>query len=480
MKPLFTCDEVRTAEGASIAAGIPGRVLMENAASAAARLLENASSVYIFCGAGNCAGDGFALSRRLFIRGRKVTVVLVGDTARLPEDAAANFAAARALGVPMLDFDEVAGSPLPKGAHIVDAILGIGLSREVEGRFRAAISYINESGAPVLALDIPSGIDADTGRVFGCAVRATHTVTFGLWKLGLFSPLSADYVGALSFDDVSIPTPASSRRFLLEKEDILLPRAARATHKGTNGHAVIIGGSLGMAGAAVMSAEGALMGGAGLVTVMAEETTLPVLTKRLTDAMCAPLSASLPEKANAVLVGPGLGRGEAGRKAFMTAIEAARGTLILDADALFHLAEDLTVLKKAKCPVILTPHMGEMARLCGLSAAEITENRVEIAERFAAAHDVTLVLKGAFTVVANPAGQTYINMTGNAGMAKGGSGDVLAGLIAGLSASGVPDAAKAAVYLHGMAGDMAAEALGVRSMRASSLLKFLPKAIKCM
>lgn len=481
MLPLFTCDEMRTAERDVIAAGIPGRVLMENAASAAFRILqkENPSAVLVFCGSGNCAGDGFALSRRLFISGFDTKIVLVGDTARLSSDAAENLAAARRLGVPILDFDEIKELP-KKGTYIADAILGIGASREVTGKFLAAIEYINESGCPVLSIDLPSGISGDTGRVLGCAVRATKTITFGLRKIGLYSPLAADYTGEILFDDISIPTPRKTRRFLLEKEDIALPRASRAAHKGVNGHAVIFGGSLGMAGAPAMAAESAEIGGAGLVTVKASESLLPVLMRRLKGPMCAPFSAPLPEKTNAVLIGPGLGREEEGRRVLREGIAASRGTLILDADGLYHLADDLSLLKEANCPVILTPHMGEMARLCGLSAAEITENRVEIAEQFALSYGVTVVLKGAYTVVAEPDGNTYINMTGNAGMAKGGSGDILAGLIAGFAASGVSHAAAKAVFLHGMAGDMAAEIVGERAMRASSLVKFLPKAIKCM
>ncbi len=482
MIPLYTCEEMRTAERDVIAAGIPGRVLMENAASAAWRILqkESPAEVLVFCGSGNCAGDGFALSRRLFISGTKTKIILVGDTSRLSSDAAENLAAAKKLGVPILDFDEICEERPQKGTYIADAILGIGLSREVSGKFRAAIEYINDSGCDVLSLDLPSGISGDTGRVFGCAVRATKTITFGLRKLGLYSPLAADFTGEILFDDISIPAPESTRRFLLGKKDIALPRASRAAHKGVNGHAVILGGSVGMAGAPTLAAESAEIGGAGLVTVQAPEALLPILMRRLTGAMCAPFSAPLPEKTNAVLIGPGLGREETRAEILEKGILEARGTLILDADGLYHLAGDLSLLQKATCPVILTPHMGEMARLCGLSAAEITENRVEVAERFAKEHGVTVVLKGAYTVVAEPEGKTYINMTGNAGMAKGGSGDILAGLITGLAASGVPHAAAAAVFLHGLAGDLAAQTLGERAMRASSLVKFLPKAIKCM
>ena len=348
------------------------------------------------------------------------------------------------------------------------------------GKFRDAIECINESEARVLALDLPSGIHGDTGRVLGCAVRADKTITFGGRKLGLYSPLSADFVGELIFDDISILPPKAARRYLFEKSDITLPALSRAAHKGNRGHAVILGGSAGMAGAPTLAAEGAEAGGAGFVTVLCPDALLPVMMKKLSGAMCAPFSAALPEKTSAILVGVGLGREKEGAEVLRKAIENARGTLVIDADGLYHLADDLSLLKKAACPLILTPHMGEMARLCGLSAAEITENRVEIAERFAKEWNVTLVLKGAYTVVAEPDGRTYINMTGNAGMAKGGSGDVLAGLIVGLAAQKAENAAEAGVYLHGLAGDLAAEEYGARSMRAAQIIKFLPKAIKCM
>ncbi len=483
MLPLLTCEQMRAHDRAAIAAGIPGRVLMENAATAALRvvLAEAPAFVPVFCGKGNNAGDGFALARRLLVSGTPSEIVLAADPERLQGDAAENYKAACTFGVPVTAFkDFCARSSLPTGTLLVDALLGTGVQGTVRGEIAEAIAYMNASGCPVLALDIPSGISGDTGKVQGIAVRADKTVTFGHRKLGLYSPLSADFTGEILCDDISLPAPTGINRYLLEKADISLPPLSRAAHKGVRGHAAVLGGSVGMAGAVYMAAQSAEIGGAGLVTAMVPSPLLPVMMSRLCGGMCADIESGIPEKANAVLVGPGLGRDAGGKAALFKAAKAGRNTLIIDADGLYHLSENIEILKEITGNVILTPHLGEMSRLCGRSIPEIEENRVEIAEEFAAKHTVTVVLKGAHTVVAEPDGTTYINMTGNAGMAKGGSGDILAGLICGLAAAGTAHPARAAVYLHGLSGDLAAEARGAWSLTAASLVNFLPEAIKCM
>ncbi len=480
MLPLLTAAEMRTLEGATMDKGVPGRVLMENAASFALSVIKKASPAFVpvFCGKGNNAGDGFALARRLFVSGIKTEIVLCAGE-DFKGDTAENFLAAKAFGVPVSAFSAfMEKARLPEGTYFVDALLGTGLSGEVRPPFREAIEYLNKSGFPILALDIPSGISADTGEVLGLAVRATKTVTFGYRKLGLYSPLSMEYVGKVLSDTISLPYPEACTRFLLERRDVLLPPLPKNAHKGIRGHAVVLGGSEGMAGAVTLGARGAEAAGAGLVTAMVPPALLPVMMRKLTGAMCASAEGAIPEKANVLLAGPGLARDEAGYSVFHKALAKKADTLILDAGALYHLAKDLSVLKGAAKKVILTPHLGEMSRLTGLSTEEIGENRVEIAEEFAAQYNVTLVLKGAYTVVAEPKGKTYINTTGNAGMAKGGSGDLLAGILLGLAAQGID--AKTGVYLHGLAGDLAARQLGMRAMCAAQIEKFLPGAIKCM
>lgn len=483
MLPLVTCEQMRALDRATIAAGIPGRILMENAATAALSVVkaEHPSYVAVFCGKGNNAGDGFALARRLFVSGIPTELVLCADTGTLTDDGKANYEAAFRVGVPSLSFrDFRARTALPAGTVFVDALLGTGVRGKVEGVLADAITYMNESGTLVIALDIPSGICGDTGKVCGLAVRADKTVTFGQRKLGLYSPLSADYVGEVIWDDISIPSPEGITRFLLEKEDITLPRLSRAAHKGVRGHAVIMGGSVGMSGAVRMAAQAAEYGGAGLVTAMVPSALLPVMMGTFYGSMCAPIDSQIPSRANAILVGPGLGREKEGLSALCKAAGFPCDTLIIDADGLYHLAENKELLKAEAKQIILTPHLGEMSRLCGLSTEEIVENRVQIAEEFARTYHVTLILKGAHTVVAEPDGGTYINMTGNAGMAKGGSGDILAGLLCGLAASGTENPARAGVYLHGLAGDYATKACGVWSLTAETILNFIPKAIKCM
>ncbi|MBQ7034055.1 MAG: NAD(P)H-hydrate dehydratase [Clostridia bacterium] len=483
MLPLLTCEQMRAHDRAAIAAGIPGRVLMENAATATLHVVRSEKPAYVavFCGKGNNAGDGFALARRLHVSGTAAEIVLCASADTLSGDAAENFKAACSFGVPVSPFAAFrTRGALPHGTLMVDALLGTGLRGTVTGELAEAIGFINESGCPVISLDIPSGICGDTGKVFGTAVRADKTVTFGHRKLGLYSPLSADFVGEVIWDDISLPVPGGISRFLLEKKDIHLPELSRAAHKGTRGHAVVIGGSTGMAGSITMAAKSAEYGGAGLVTAMVPAALLPVMMTRLWGSMCADMEGEIPAKANAVLVGPGLGREETGRRALLKAADSGRDTLVIDADGLYHLAENKEILHRAARQIILTPHLGEMSRLCGLSPEEIAENRVEVAENFAAEWNVTLVLKGAYTVVANPNGRTYINMTGNAGMSKGGSGDILAGLICGLAALGTEEPAATGVFLHGMAGDMAAEEYSTLALTAETLVNFLPKAIKCM
>ncbi len=482
MFPILTCEQMRAADRAAIPAGIPGRVLMENAGTVAVSVIRalQPSFVAVFCGKGNNAGDGFVVARRLYVSGIPTEIVTVSAPADLIGDAAENFAAARALGVPITPFSEfLQTTAFSPRTVFVDALLGTGVRGDVTGDFADAISYMNGTDCPVIALDIPSGICGDTGRVCGTAVRAEKTVTFGYRKLGLYSPLSIDYVGEVICDDISIPAP-KVQRFIPEQEDIKLPFLSGAAHKGTRGHAALLCGSTGMAGAAVLAAEAAEAAGAGLVTCMVPDSLLPVMMTRLTGCMCADTEGEIPEKANAVLVGCGIGRDAVGEKRLRKAVSAGRDTLIIDADGLYHLAKDKEMMRFAAREVILTPHMGEMSLLCGLPIPEITENRVKIAEDFAADYGVTLVLKGAHTVVAKPDGTTYINTTGNPGMAKGGSGDVLSGLILGLAAMKAENPALAGVYLHGKAGDLAAEAVGKYGLKAETLVNFIPKASKCM
>ncbi len=474
MKTIVSCAEMRAAERAAMDIGLCGRLLMENAATAAAnRIMALApDGVLVLLGKGNNAGDGAAVARRLYTAGIPVEMITVLDPSALSPDAAANLTIAEKMGIPVTrwcSFDKQAGSRL-----LVDALLGTGLRGTIEGELKDAILWMNACQNVKVALDIPSGIDGDSGAVHGCAVRADYTISFGFPKLGLYSPLSADYVGEINTDNISLLPPLDCKRFLLEKEDIILPRLSRAAHKGMAGRVAVLGGSVGMCGAVYMASTAAERCGAGLVTAVVPPPLVPALMTRFTGAM---VSETL-SKADVIVVGNGMGRDEKGAKTLQTALAADVKTLIIDADGLYHLTKE--DIKKTCANVILTPHMGEMARLTGRDVLDITENRVVAAETLAAEWGVTVVLKGAYTVVAKKDGKTYINMTGNPGMAKGGSGDILAGMIGGLASSGVEDAATFGVFLHGLAGDLAANEVGERAMCAETLLNFIPTAIKCM
>ena len=474
MIPILSCAEMRQAEEKSFSIGLSGRLLMENAATAAYNKIKalRPDGVIVLLGKGNNAGDGAAVARRLYAAKIPVLMVMVGEGARPETDAAANITLAQKMGVPMTKWQ--AFEKDAKNYLLVDAMLGTGLRGNVEGDFKDAILWMNACPNVKVALDIPSGIDGDSGMVHGCAVRADYTIAFGFPKLGLYAPLSADYVGEVSTDDISLPAPLDCKRFLLTEEDITLPRLSRAAHKGMAGRVAVIGGSVGMCGAVYMAAEAAQMCGAGLVTAVVPEALLGPLMAKFTGAMA---SVVCP-KADVIVLGGGMGRGAEGEKAFRQGMAEDVKAMVVDADALYHIKKE--DIKNTRAEVIVTPHMGEMAHITGKTVEFLTENRVTAAEALAKDWGVTVVLKGAYTVVARRDGTTYINMTGNPGMAKGGSGDILAGMIGGLLASGVSSAAEKGVYLHGLVGDLAAENVGERAMCAKTLLNFIPNAIKCM
>lgn len=476
---IVTCEEMKRLEKEAISIGISEPLLTENAALGAVGeiIRELPSSVQIFCGKGKNGGDGYAVARHLFNRGIDVTVTCLEKPSG---PALADYEIAENMNIDIRPYDGVRKCDL-----LIDAILGTGINCDVTGLYKTVIESINASGIPVLSLDIPSGINGDTGKVCGCATRAFKTVTFGFPKLGLYSPLSIDYTGDVVTCDISIPRYAPSgkiSRKLLTKGTLNLPVKSRASHKGNGGKVLIIGGTGKMPGAPYMAASAAEKCGAGLVTAaVPEEYCIPIM-KRLTGAMCVPIDETLPErisKADSVLIGGGMGNNENTLRLVETAVKSSLNTLIIDADGLNVLAENKKILKNKK-NIIITPHMGEMSRLTNLSIPEITENRVLIAEDFSREYGVTVVLKGAGTVVAAEGFSTYINSTGNAGMAKGGSGDILAGMIAGFCASKIPEAAALAVYLHGIAGDLGADSIGQYSLTAKDLINFISKAIKCM
>ncbi|WP_371380529.1 NAD(P)H-hydrate dehydratase [Sporomusa aerivorans] len=490
--------------------GIPGVVLMENAGRAVVRQLEVLAGQLqerrfcIFAGKGNNGGDGYVIARHLANQGAKVKVFLLGEKAAVSGDARINLDIIEKMNLDILEISSERDWDKARVAasftdYIVDALLGTGVRGEVSGEMARLIDMINAAGKPVVAVDIPSGVDADAGRICGTAVAAACTITFGLPKPGLFLYPGAEYAGEITVTDIGIPAAVVAGQnikqniVMAENVRAVLPRRNPAAHKGTNGRTLVIAGSRGLSGAAAMAAEGALRAGAGLVTLAAPASLQDILATKLTEVMTKPLSeidaggisreavADMIELAagcDVLAIGPGIGRSEDTAAAVRETITAVECPLVLDADALYVLAGFTGLLTECAALPVLTPHPGEMARLTGHSIQLVNSDRINITRKAAGEWGSIVVLKGARTVVAFPDGEVYINPTGNAGMATGGTGDVLTGVIAGLIAQGMSshDAAVAGVYIHGLAGNIAAQS-GMVGLTATDLLKAVPAAL---
>lgn len=508
---VLTAEQMREIDELTIKeVGIPGIVLMENAGRGAAEVIKRRydlkrKNVLVLCGRGNNGGDGFVTARYLKNWGVEVKVCLLAEKESIKGDAKLNLEIWTKIGGTLVEIKEIQDIELVKRcldwAHlVVDAMLGTGAKKGLSPLFKSVIELVNSSGKPIVALDLPSGIDPTTGEVEEMAVKADCTITFGMPKVGLVVYPGADYVGELELVDIGIPKVLFEQRsgdhFLLEPQElytkVLGPRA-RDTHKGTYGHLLVVAGSRGKTGAATMVGEAALRIGAGLVTVAIPESLNPILEVKLTEVMTEPLPEEdgflaknallrvfhLMEGKKALAVGPGLGVNEATKELICGLLKESHIPMVFDADAINCLAGNLEPLKTKKAPLILTPHPGEMGRLLGIGPSEVKAKKLELVRTLAEQYGIIVVLKGAGTIIGDPSGKLYINPTGNPGMASGGMGDILTGLIGGLLAQGVEplEAAKLGVYLHGLAGDLACEELGELSLVATDLLRFLPKAI---
>ncbi|MCE5199437.1 MAG: NAD(P)H-hydrate dehydratase [Armatimonadota bacterium] len=499
--------------------GIPSVLLMENAGravfNAAVEMLGGVhrKNVVVVAGQGNNGGDGFVVARFLHNAGAHVRIFYFGNRSAAKGDALTNIEIAEKM---KLDIDNSGSTRKLKAAIaecdlVIDALLGTGIKGELRPDAAKVVGCMNERIVPLLAVDIPSGIDADTGKALGSdmlrmedAVRAEVTVTFALPKIGLVTASDgAGLAGKLIVADIGIPKEAladnGSNIYLLNSKTVFWPEAYRPrfAHKGTFGHVAIVAGSVGMTGAATLSAQGALRVGTGLVTLAVPESLNDIMEVKLTEAMTIPVLQAddarafgmksldsvleIIAKRDSVVIGPGFGRNEDTIAFTLELMRHLDKPAIIDADALFALSTNLNVLKKCKAPVIITPHPGEMATLEGTTAAEVQSNRLDIASKFASKYGVTVVLKGARTVIAEPEGKAWINTSGTPGMATGGTGDVLSGMIGGLLAQSEMQPwgiATSAVYVHGRAGELAAERLGEASMLASDLVDSLPAAIQ--
>ena len=488
MRVMLTATQMRELDRRAIQeAGVSSLDLMEQAAQAVAdaawAMGGRGKHFAVFCGTGNNGGDGLAAARLLLERGGQVRVFLVGDRAALTPDAGEMARRLTDLGAQI----EALGAF--EADVVVDALFGVGLSRPVEGAYRAAVEAMGASGAKVVSADLPSGVETDTGRVLGAAVRADVTVTFTALKPGLMAGEGAVLAGKVQVAPIGIPKDLyqracqESKLYTMEPGDAALPRRPRDSHKGDYGKLLILAGAVGYTGAPVLAASAALRSGAGLITLATPAAAWPVVASRCLEVMVLPLPddgagrlsaaacPSLPALLagrTAVLLGPGLGRSPGVEAAVWAALEGAGCPAVVDADGLNAVAAHIDRLKGRDWPTVLTPHDGEFTRLGGdLSAGD----RLGAARDLAARTGCIVVLKGYRTVTAFPDGTCAVNTTGNPGMAKGGSGDILAGMIAGFLAQGISvrEAAMCGVYLHGLAGDRCEERLSRTAMLPSEL-----------
>ncbi len=497
MLPLLNRTAVRALDQDAVTRlGLPSIVLMENAGRGALdviseRFADRLAHVALIGGVGQNGGDAWVIARHLVMGGASPRCVLVGARADVAGDAKVNLDTLIALGVDVRETSRdglgVIDEALATATLVIDGLFGTGLTRAIEGVHAEVIERINGCGVPVVALDLPSGIDADTGAILGSAVHATLTVTFAARKPGLYQYPGAELAGVVMCVPIGVPVPSEAPTRLIEASDVsaILPPRRRDAHKGTAGHVVIVAGSPGTTGAAVLSALGALRIGAGLVTVFTRGSAHEI-TERHPEIMVRSLATTLPDALQEVLafaadkraavVGPGLGLDPFGRDLALGL--AARLTIptVLDADALTAIGDQLTSAGAAVGPRVLTPHPGEASRLSGTSTAQIQADRYAVARRLAARSGAVVVLKGAATIVALADGTAWVCDRGTPALGVAGTGDVLAGVIGALLAQArTVDAAVAGVYVHATAGELATDQ--DRGLLASEVAAALPRAL---
>jgi ADP-dependent NAD(P)H-hydrate dehydratase / NAD(P)H-hydrate epimerase len=512
---LVTAAEMQEMDRRTIESfGLPGRILMENAGRGATRFfLEHFKDIGnkrigVVAGRGNNGGDGFVMARYLAQKGMRVTVYLLTESSTVTGDAAANLSLLLPLKVPVIEMPNPESfsahkTELRHEAIWIDAILGTGLRSDVKGFFREVIDFLNQSKRPIFSVDIPSGLNSDTGRPCGACIRAHATATFAFGKTGHYILPGAEFTGTLKIVDIGVPPYIADsvrpQQYLVTPDVIRSVFQTRSldTHKGHTGHLLVIAGSPGKTGAAAMTAMSAMRAGAGLVTLGIPASLNPILETQVTEVMTEPL----PETKESVLgegsfnrimallsdkrclaIGPGIGIDPETKTLVQRLLQESKKPMVIDADGLNCLIGRNEILKDFEKPAILTPHPGEMARLIGTTAADVQKDRIRCARDFAQKFNVHVVLKGARTVIAHPDGRVFINPTGNPGMASGGMGDVLTGIIAGFIAQNhSPElAACAGVYLHGAAADALSKSKGPFGYLATDVVNALPEAIKIL
>ncbi len=508
---LVTGAQMARIDSGAIQRGVSGIQLMERAGRGAARVLADlvggfpGKRIVVLCGKGNNGGDGFVIADLAASAGASVSAFLLATEAQVKGDARHHLERARGNG---LDFEQIRdfnglgriSSALSGASAAVDALLGTGIRGGPRGLVAGAIESLQDADCPILAVDVPSGLDADSGRAEGPCAAATRTVTFGLPKAGQFRYPGRALCGTLICADIGLPPAAVDAENvnvqLIAAHGVgpLLPRRPPDAHKGDCGRVVILAGSTGFTGAAALCAHGALRSGAGLVQVGVPESLNDILEVKLTEAMTHPLPEvrkprclalrargdiqRLVATADCVALGPGLGMYRETVQLVRRIVHDIQAPLVLDADGINALAGAPDNLKTRAAPTVITPHPGEFARLTGLDVAAVRSDPIGSAQTLARSADVIVILKGAPTVVAVPGGRTYVNPSGNAGMASGGSGDVLTGILAALIGQGMdPEtAACLGVYVHGLAGDLCAEHMCEAGLTAGDVASALPRA----
>jgi len=510
---FVTSDQMRQVDSETINNyGIPGPELMENAGKGIAQniadkiliQIENAR-VVIFCGKGNNGGDGFVVGRYLNENQAVVTIYFMGPVEKLSPDARLNYDHALKQGITLREIKSIVDLPEKLNCDlIIDAIFGTGFSGAPRGLSGELIEYINMQNVSIAAVDMPSGLNADTGQHEGAVVCADYSFTLALPKYGLYISPGRELAGDVSTVPIGIPDEVINK-FDFKTELItsgqvssLLPFRKPDGHKGDFGKLFLVAGSLGMTGAAALAAKSALRCGSGLVKIGCPRSVLPTIAQLAMEATLWPLPdvakkgalatralgeiLSFTKDHNAIAIGPGLGQHRETKELIRRLIPKLEIPAVIDADGLNALKDHTDVLKELKAPLVLTPHPGEFSRLTGKPTPSDIHERIKAATEFAQTYKVVLVLKGSPTIIADPDGNSYLNPTGNNGMATGGSGDVLTGAIGSFLAGGMTaiDAALCGVYIHGLTGDIVSADLGEASLIAGDLVEFLPEAFNIL
>ncbi len=507
---VVTSKQMYQAECNAVERGTSFPELMENAGTACAEIIKkhyhisknNPKNVLIVCGKGKNGGDGFVIARKMWEYGCEVTVLLACGEPKA-KDSINNFSLAESTGIDIIRYSgdiTAVYKHIEKAEIIVDAVFGTGFSGSLDAPLSKLAKAVNSAKGPTVAIDVPSGANCDSATIEGSVFKAEMTIAISAYKpIHIMKPCNSA-CGRVVVADIGISKDDfrkidSVTCFTLNSHDIknMLPKRKPVSNKGTYGHALCVCGSMRMTGAAYLAVSGALRSGVGLVTAAFPQSAYPAIAPKLTEPLLLPLESnfegtfafsSLPaiseasKRASATLVGCGLGFNKDTTRLVHSLIEEIKTPLIIDADGINALSTNIDILKKAQAPIIITPHPGEMSRLCKKSIAEIVSNPISVAYEFANKYGITVVLKGANTVVCggNPT-EIYVNSTGNSGLAKGGSGDLLAGMTVSLLAQGMKpfDAAVSAVYLHGLCADAVAEKTSMRGMLPSDVLNYLPE-----